>query len=574
MIKFLKYILISALLNISIVNAKDLSKVNITDTDARNAVMALNHMHSSLNKIVLYNDKIILEEEYDNIINNINLTAIDDREVVNVITYLMDTLTAFKLTEMEKEQFQREYQEKLDNAISGALMGISVSGATPQAMALSLVMSAGSAYMDYKQGQKNAKKSLDKGKWELGKGVISELNEIRKDFLLTYWKIMKKYNMPDKWRITEKQFTRFVTILKDNDNNKKYRQLMRMKAEMEVFPNYWYELSLIAHKLGKKNDELKAIIKYESLDDKLLRYNNLYSLMLANKTTYLDYKAQSSEITAILKKIYEIDPLNPERKLFLAMKYQQVGNTKKAESLLNENIDDDFLPILSQRLKINMYLKDHRNKDYEDTISSLLDKQNLSASEYLFYLGKRPLPLLIAEIQRQVKDIKIIVKRTLYGNDDLYVWLPKQWVFQDIENTELIVKLSDKEYKFTEISKEDNFIIYYYESIIVRDDLLEKRTTNIDLKLIHKNMPIQISYNINILSNEEKIDETVNNDKEENQSYWDKVKDIAISSPVILSYSKGKDIYAKYNTNFKFIGKNITAKDKCFDLNNSLKPCK
>jgi len=567
MIKFLKYILTFALLNIAVANAKDLSKVNITDTDARNAVMALNHMHSSLNKIVSYNDKIVLEEEYDNIINNINLTVIKDREIVNVITYLMDTLTTFKLTEMEKEQFQREYQEKLDNAISGALTGISVSGADPISMGISLVTSAGSAYMTYKDGQKNAKKGFDKNKWKLKKDTISELNEIRKDFLLTYWKMMKKYNMPDKWRITERQFTRFVTILKDNDINKKYRQLLRMKKEMSVFPTYWYELSLVAHKLNKKDDELKAIHEYEILNDKLLRHNSYYSLMLANKISYYDYKVESKKIISMLNKIYAIDPLNAERKLFIAMKYQQMGNTKKAEELLNENIDDNFLPILSQRLKVNMYLKDNKNKDYEDTISSLLDKQNLSASEYLFYLGKRPLPQLVDEIQKEVKNIKIIFKKTLLGKDDLYIWLPKKWVFQDIEDTELKITINEEVSNFTDISKEDTFLIYHYEDILSRKDILNKKIKEISLNLIHQTMPLSINYSIKL--NLDKKTDIKKSDKEESSSYWDRIGDIAT-----VAISKAKDEYKDYEATFEFIEENITMQNKCFDLNNSLKPCK
>jgi len=563
MIKFLKYLLVFALINISLANAKDLSKVNITDTDARNAVMALNHMHSSLNKIVSYNDKIVLEEEYDNIINNINLTVIKDREIVNVITYLMDTLTTFKLTEMEKEQFQREYQEKLDNAISGALTGISVSGADPISMGISLITSAGSAYMTYKEGQKNAKKGFDKNKWKLKKDTISELNEIRKDFLITYWKIMKKYNMPDKWRITERQFTRFVTILKDDDINKKYRQLLRMKKEMSVFPTYWYELSLVAHKLNKKDDELQAINKYETLDDKLLRHNSYYSLMLANKISYYDYKTEEEEIISMLNKIYDIDPLNAERKLFIAMKYQQMGYTKKAETLLNENIDDSFLPILSQRLKVNMYLKNNKNKDYEDTINSLLYKQNLSASEYLFYLGQRPLSQLVTEIKKETKKIKVIFKDTWLNKDDIYVWLPKKWVFDDVENTELQIDIKGKLYKFENISKDNDYIIYFYKDIIDKNEIIEKEVTDIGLKLIHKGIPLLINYHIKLTIDKEYAADLMNDNAEYNS-----IEDIINDKEMMFISEKLGFV------SIDFIGNSIILRDKCFDLQNELKPCK
>lgn len=568
MIKFKTSLIALILLISTVLNSQNLTKVNIEDDNARNAVMALNHMHSSLNKIVLYNDKIVLEEEYDNIINNINLTVIQDQEIVNTITYLMDTLTAFKLSEMEKEQFQREYQEKLDNAISGALTGISISGSTPLQMAGSLVMSAGSAYMSYKNQQASAKKGLDKGKWELEKSAISELNEIRKDFLLTYWKIMKRYKMPDEWRITEKQFTRFINILKDNDLDKKYRQLIRMKQEMQVFPNYWYELSLITHNLNKKDEELNAISRYELLDDQLLRHNSLYSLMLANKIAYLDIKTQKTEIISLLKKIYDVDPLNPERKLFVAMQYLQIGDMQKAESLLNENIDDNFLPLVSQRLKINIYLKDKRDEDYQVTINDLLNQQNVSAREYLFYLGKRPLPQLAKEIEKQVKDIKIDIKTTLYGNNSLQVSLPKKWVYQDIEDTDLIIEIDNKEFNFTEISKNDNSIIYDYEKIIDKDKITNQEVTSLNLKLVHKNIPIKIVYNINIINNEKKELINPSSESKKSNNYWDKISGLATEA-----IEKGKEEISEFKTEVEFSGEKILVKKQCFDLQNSMKHC-
>ncbi len=173
-------------------------------------------------------------------------------------------------------------------------------------MAISLVISAGSSYMSYKSTQSNLQSGLDKSKWKLKKDEISELNDIRKDFLLTYWQIMKRYNMPDKWRITEKQFTRFVNILKDPDNDKKQRQLLRMKNEMSVFPIYWYELSIVAHQNKNKEIELNAIEEYEELDDRLLRHNSNYSLMLANKITYYDDKVQKSQIIELLEEIKKV----------------------------------------------------------------------------------------------------------------------------------------------------------------------------------------------------------------------------------------------------------------------------
>ncbi len=542
-------------------------KVDINDVDAINAVMALNHMHASLNKIVIYNDKIVLEDEYDNIINNLNLTVIKDREIVDVITNIMDTLTAFRLSEMDKEQFQKEYEHKLDNALADALSGISVSGLNPMQMVSSLVISVGSSYMSYKSTQTSLQSGLDKSKWKLKKDEISELNDIRKDFLLTYWQIMKRYNMPDKWRITEKQFTRFVDILKESDSNKKQRQLLRMKNEMSVFPIYWYELSIVAHQNKDKQIELNAIDKYEELDDKLLRHNSNYSLMLANKISYYDDKTQKDQIVKLLERIKLVDPLNPERKLFVAMQYQLIGDIKRAEVILNENIDDNFLPVLSQRLKALMYIKNAKDQLYKDTIDKLLTKQNLSATDYLFYLGEKPLPVLVEKLQKEIENINIVISESLYGKDDLIVMLPKKWVYRDIDNTDLFVEINKIEYKFTEISKADDFIAYKYKEIIKLKEVFNKNFTSLKLKLVHKKLPVVIDYDIEITG---LYDSTVKENKDKNESSWSSI----ISSKANTLYDKSKKTYKEFNKGVEFSAKSITVKNKCFDINNSLKVCK
>lgn len=201
----------------------------------------------------MYNDKIVLEEEYNNIINNLNLTVIEDSELVQVITYLMDTLTQFRLSEMDREKFRKEYEEKLEGAMSGALVGLAnIRGSNPIELGVNAVLGIGSAYLNYKNAQKSLKDELKSSTYELDKGAITDLNNIRKEFIITYWQIMKRYNMPDEWRVSEKQFTRLIDILKDDNDEKQYRQLLRMQDELAVLPMFWYELSLVARKLQKK----------------------------------------------------------------------------------------------------------------------------------------------------------------------------------------------------------------------------------------------------------------------------------------------------------------------------------
>lgn len=543
---------------------------NIEIQNARNAVMALNHMHESLNKIVLYNDQIILEDEYDSIINNINLTVIDDKELVDLVMRLMDTLSAFKLSELEKKEFEAKYEEDLNDALKTTLIG---SGNTIIAMnPVEVVLNTRNAYMDYQQAIDSAKEELDKSQWQLKKDAISELNVIRKEFLITYWKLMKKYNMPDEWRITEKQLTRLVTILKENDENKKFRQLERLRNEFAVSPTYWYELSLAAHRINNKEAALDALIQYESLDDQLLRHNAQYGLMLSNKASYLDPLTQKNEIRSILEEIHEIDPVNSKGKLFLAMEYGLIGDTKMAESLLNENIDDNFLPDISRKLKLDLYVQEKDLGNYEATIKELLEQQNLSVIEYLNYLGKQPVEILAKEIDKAIKEITIKINKSLYGKDSLLIFLPKKWILHNVKDMSLKVVMDEKEYETSDVSKTDEMIIYAYKDIVPYSDIKERNIKSINLKMINNELPVTISYNIEIIKpSTEKAEE------EKEDSNTSSFLDTSISglyNNSVQAYNKGVEIYSDLRSEIQFVPTELNINNKCFDIENKLKSCK
>jgi hypothetical protein len=422
--------------------------------------------------------------------------------------------------------------------------------------------------------QKIAKNFLDKGKWRLKKDAIVELNEIRKHFIVTYWKIMKRYGMPDSWRITEKQFNRFIAILKDNDKQKKLRKLLRMKTEMAILPTYWYEVSLSAFQVGNKDILAEANRQYELLNVKLLRNNGQYSLMLANEVTYLDPEKQKERILDMLNTIHKVDPLDPERKLFSAMEYALIGDLRKAENLLDENIDDEFLPAVSRKMKLELYLKENRIKKYEETINILLEKQNLSVLEYLSFLGDKPTKALANEIMKEVNSLHIGIDKTLYGKDDLIIQLPKKWVYRNISDTNLIVVVGDEEYKLSKMQDGGNTIIYTFEDLVSYKKIKEREIDQIILKIIYKDLPVLIGFDVIIEKPDvEYMAENIENNNTNTSSLFESSLSY-IEGKKAEIYNKGQNLYRNYYIDVKFIAKKIILKQGCFDIENRLKQCK
>jgi len=566
-----------------------------------NSIMVLNYLHASLSKIVMYNDKRVLDDEYENIINNINLSEINDREVIALITNLMDTLSTFRLKEVDREILQKDYQNKLEKALLensvnmavglGTIAGGAVTGGKSMVEAGS--RNLGASIVNMMQSAKYAHDELEKGKWKLKKSTITELNEIRKKFLFTYWELMKRYSIPDNLRITENQFTRFVNVLKGTDEKKKYRQLLRMKDAMSQSLTYWFELSLATHFQNDKNEELSAFNKYKELNYQLLRQNVQYSLMLANSLVYLDTKTQKDEIKKILDEIKKTDPQNPERKLVSAMEYAQIGEPKKAIVLLDENIDDDFLTEVSQKMKLNLYLEAKEMLKYKAQMANLLEKQRLSVLEYLAYLGKYPIELLVKEIKKDIDNIKIDIQTSIIGKDDLVVSLPKKWVLRDVEDAKLYLQLSDKKKKlYDEVKIEDDMINFTYKEVMSNDSLKEGKVKNLGIKLVYKEIPTKITYSIKIVKPDTNTSlhgtapdspslggKEDKNDSSFLSSLYKKSEGVIKKSKEIYKqgeevYKKGEKQYTKYMSEIKFIPETVQLGDKCFDVQNDLKACK
>lgn len=55
------------------------------DETGEQNIKALNHLNMSLYKIANYNNKAVLDEEYDTINNDIKLDAIGDKKLVDII---------------------------------------------------------------------------------------------------------------------------------------------------------------------------------------------------------------------------------------------------------------------------------------------------------------------------------------------------------------------------------------------------------------------------------------------------------------------------------------------------------
>ena len=83
----------------------------LTDKQKLTAASALNLCMVSVSQIVDYNDINILEQEYNAILNNLNLKEMPkDQALLDILTKILDTITFFRIQEGDKKFIEKENQ--------------------------------------------------------------------------------------------------------------------------------------------------------------------------------------------------------------------------------------------------------------------------------------------------------------------------------------------------------------------------------------------------------------------------------------------------------------------------------
>ena len=121
-------------------------QTQMSEEEKLKAAYALNLCTVSVSQIIDYNDIFFLEQEYEAILNNLNLEEMPkDEALLRILKQLLDVITYFRIQEGEKKLLEKEYQQKMKTAIWIAVPNIVmiVAGGNQITMAISLAAKVG-----------------------------------------------------------------------------------------------------------------------------------------------------------------------------------------------------------------------------------------------------------------------------------------------------------------------------------------------------------------------------------------------------------------------------------------------
>lgn len=350
------------------------------------AAYALNLCTVSVSQIIDYNDVNIMEQEYEAILNNLNLEQIPkDEALLNILKQILDTITFFRIQEIDKQLIEKEYQQKMKNAIWSAVpnIGLLVAGGNPITMAVSLASQVGIGYMNYRKTKADITLEEEKKRWELERTAIEQFNGLRRELFDTAWRLLATYHFPDQLRLTERQIKQYNDILMDSDLIRKYERLAAIHSSFIAYPPFWYYFGNTANAISRSDLHLS--------DGTREQYRNLakeHFLQYRKSNQYGLLREDSVSASCALELIDLLDPHNDEaliRELIeeaisysgrandvlqlASIAYLKLNDSQNAAQILHQLVNEQYNTITNAQLLSSIYVHYFMENKSVDTLS-------------------------------------------------------------------------------------------------------------------------------------------------------------------------------------------------------------
>lgn len=341
----------------------------------RRAAYALNLCTVSVSQIVDYNDLYVLEQEYDGILNNLNLENIPHDDVLlDVLKRILDTITFFRIQEGDKRFIEEEYRQKTKSRIWSAVPQLSVVLASPNPAVMigALITQVGIGYMNYRKEKAKNQLEHEKELWQLQRSAIEQFNALRRELFNTAWNLADRYQFPDTYRLTERQIAQYNQILMDPDPLRRYERLKYISGGFSAYPNFHFYIGDAAYDIA--NDEsrpqeirefyrkmaVQHFRKFNDITDKpLLRIDPVTSACCLELVGLLDPVKDKEEIKRCLAIAAEKSGDAMDILQICALGFLRINATEDAEQYLRKLSVEGYNLDLNTSLLSILYFRDY-----------------------------------------------------------------------------------------------------------------------------------------------------------------------------------------------------------------------
>lgn len=331
-------------------------------------IAQINHINWVWNTIKTYNNVVVLEEEYDKISSgNLNLNRIPDEETLGRITQMLDTLYSLRKDDRAMKRWRQDFRESRDRKQrdfktkaakeakdklvsqakeccslwdwvtnpGGSLLAVANTAYDMSHYAVSL-------HNDYDNFVYGLDKEASDKEFSFDTAKMDLLHQQNKALLEDQWKLIRRYNLDDRLRVSDNDIRALLSCLKGANHEYIFRRLLPMRERFSRFPEFWYYFSCAAMETGHFKEGLEACDTFFKVNRGIFRDDPMEGTIALNKAFMLPKTdANKPELRRCLEFAWKSNDLRGDWQIsyLSAIMYKGVFDEKdKAEEMLENAI--------------------------------------------------------------------------------------------------------------------------------------------------------------------------------------------------------------------------------------------
>lgn len=386
----------------------------------RNTAIALNYCRASFHRIRKYPTHTVMAEEQEKILNNLNLQGIEDPEVIQLYTSVLDEITQIQMADKERHLTHTNHTSSVQRKITWDLLAVSADMATGQYG--NAVRQGANSWWDYR----GMVYKRDSDLLKVDKSRMSSVTQKSSNFLDTFWKLARKKSIPDRWLVRGDDLDTLEAAQQEQNPETRLRILKRMEPFMEAYPPYWYYVARTEQELGALIAAADVYQQLARIGEGHFRKDDMLATSMANLAAIQDHLgSQDAVITAQRALRYSTDCW--EANLICSRILEKNHRVAEAEDAILRNLDINLETAQSRVFLASLYY----HSDQRGKLAKMLDKPEVVA--------ELPAPVLLrcaaclgfeqtpAPVMRTVLASLQVEPRQQFGNDELLVRMSPAW---------------------------------------------------------------------------------------------------------------------------------------------------
>ena len=302
------------------------------EESVRKAAVALNYCRSAFFRIEKNPSAEVLAQEREKILNNLDLTNIEDEAIVKLYTATLDEITSIRIADKEEKVVNKGFGKSWQSLATMTAFGFLTD--VGEFNYASAVRRGATSWWDFRGIQVNRDMEL----WKVEKGRMSAIQAKSSSFLEASWKLARTRNVPDRWLVRNSEFERLYAAMQEQDLNVRLRMLERMAPFMECYPPYWYYVARTQQQLGQFPQAEQTYLNVARLGDGHFRRDDMLAATMANVASIRDYlKLPGAPAAAEKALAYTTDAW--EVNLMAGAVLMRNGRIAQAEDAVLRNLD-------------------------------------------------------------------------------------------------------------------------------------------------------------------------------------------------------------------------------------------